>query len=165
MKKIVDKIWKVCCVPVLFLCGGLVLGLISRVCTQYGLGFGLLVRFALALVLFLFGMFLLRRMSKRLLLVSSAIVCAFSLAYYAVLVYRFWFAGAEVGDMAALQNILSVLIIVPNNIMLPIGTLLSADSFLMSAVVLTVIEILLPMLYAFSGVFNRIISASDKKTP
>lgn len=152
MKNALLKIWQYSSVPVVLLCGGAVFSLLLHLFTQNGSYVAMPVRFALALILFALGMFLLRRMPKRSLVVSSAVMCVIALVYYLVLMYRL-----RIGSTADLQNVQSVLasfITLPNNIVMPFAVILGAENYPVMAIITTVIEILLPMLFAISSIFN-----------
>ena len=163
MRKILAKIWEFGCVPFVLLCGRVIFDAVSLICAHGGTYFGQPARFIIALLLCVTGMFLLRRMPKRALIVSSAAVCVISLVYYLLMAYRLLFGAAENPGLLTVQNILGVFTPLPNNIIFPIAALFGAGSSFASAIVFTAIEIIFPMVYAFSGVFNRLTALWGKK--
>ena len=109
------------------------------------------------------GIFLLSKMPGRKLIVSAAAVCVVSLIYYLLLIYRFWLGGIENHGFLAAQKILGVFTTLPNNIIFPFATFWGAESSIVVTIIFSIIEILLPMVFALSGVFHRIIDRTEKK--
>ncbi len=162
MRNALLKIWGFCCVPFMFMCGGMIFGFVMNSVSNSGTYFGLSARFILATLLYVLGMVLLCKMPKRSLIISSAVVCVISLIHYLLLIYRFRFGTIENNSLMTAQKLLSVFITLPNNIVFPVASFLDADSSVVLSIIFSVIEILLPMVYAFSGAFNRIIALFEK---
>jgi hypothetical protein len=146
------------CVPAALFGGGLIFSIIFGIITRGGIRFGMPARFALALFLCLLGMFLLRRIPKRTLIVSCAIACVIVAA-----VNLLWLAAVGNSSLVTLFSILDWFRNIPNNIVFPLSSLFSAGSYA-AAIIFTIIEALVPMVYAFSGVFDRIAALLAKNT-
>ena len=167
-------------VPLALFCGGMALtGLSWLINPLYELntpGFLIVaMTFIAALVLGLLGMFLLRNVPKRRLVVSSAIACGlvliFQLASVLLVSPRDPF-GVGTALLHLAYRIFGPFAVIPFRLLNWAATgIMNAMSdgagnygagAKCASVIFTVIETLLPMLYSFSGAFNRLFD--EKKT-
>jgi len=151
MRKVIGKIWGFCCVPAVLLCQGIIFSVIFRAVTSGDGYMGSFGRFALALSLVLVGMFLLRKTPKSALIRSSAVACAISL-----LIALLGLTAANGSGLPNIYDALRFFIITPNNIVLPVTSAVAGAPSPALAILFTVVEILFPMVYVFSGVFARL---------
>ena len=127
------------------------------------------IAFVEALILGLLGMFLLRKVPKRRLVISSAVACGIVLIFQLVNVLLMSASdptGIGVVLLRAAHRFFSPFAAIPNKLLDWAATgIMNAMSdgagnydtgAKCAAVIFTVIETLLPMLYSFSGVFNRL---------
>lgn len=152
MTKFLTKI-KYACVPFMLLFEGILFFLTFNICVAITGSFGPVIRLFLAISLTLLGMFFLRNVPKRTLIISSVIACAIIIVLNLLHIIT-----ADVQWVQSVLNIADIFRSTPNNLLL-------ADAFshtgisMAAGVILTIIECVIPMIYSFSGFWAHIIGS------
>lgn len=157
MVKWLKKSAHIFCVPAVLLGEGLIFCIVFLL-WQSGGSMPTPVRVLLALALTLLGMYLLRKVSMRKLLLSSGVACLIALA--ASLLPPFS-TGSTV--LSAVYQFLYLFITAPNNLLMPI-TALSRPLSPALAVLFTAVQVLFPLVYVFSGLLSRLGSSLRRNT-
>ena len=144
-------------VPLALLGEGVVFHVIFRMFSGNGEGLGTAASFLLALFLFVAGMFLLRKVPRRTLIISSAAASA-----VALLINVLQLAAFVVQEMRAVLAVFGIYLCVPFNLTVLPGSVFDCGDSPEAAWILTVVEIMIPMLCSFSGIFAGRTAETEK---
>lgn len=147
MKAFFCGFWKYACVPLMILAAALVLSLVSVIAgSQPSMQVSLWIKPVVAVVCILLGMFCLRKMEKKPLLISSVIACVLSLVIQLLAL-----PAINGGLYAKIYEVLCVYTAPMFWATNPIVDWFGTSTGVLLAVIL--LMVLLPMVYAFSRVF------------